>query len=335
VATIRYAQALNAALREEMIRDPAVVIYGEDIATYGGVFRVTQGLLEAFGSERVLDTPISEATLTGMAIGASMMGLRPVLEIMYGDFLPLCLDALVNQASPARFIWAGQVSLPFVLRTQGGTGVGAGAQHSKSLDAMVAHIPGIKVVAPAFPASAKAMLIASIRDPNPVVFLEHKLLYNTSGEVPDELAPGVFGRAVIVRPGTDVSIIASSRMVLEALKASERLCELGCSAEVVDIVTLRPLDIDTIFSSVRKTRRAVVVNEGWRFCGYAAELSATIAEQCFFEMDAPVQRLGAFDRAIPKSPPLESAAVPSSDSIVAAALASKQQSECQRRHRAF
>lgn len=321
MAKIRYAQALNAALREEMTRDPAVVVYGEDIATYGGVFRVTEGLLAEFGPERVLDTPISEATLTGMAVGASMMGLKPVLEIMYGDFLPLCLDALVNQASPARFIWAGQVSLPFVLRTQGGVGVGAGAQHSKSLDVMVAHIPGIKVVAPAFPVDAKAMLIASIRDPDPVVFLEHKLLYNSSGEVPDEVAPGILGRAVIVRPGTDVSIIASSRMVLEAVKAAERLSELGCSAEIVDIVTLRPLDIDTICTSVRKTRRAVVVNEGWRFCGYAAELSAAIAEQCFFELDAPVQRIGTFDRAIPKSQPLESAAVPSSESIVAAALA--------------
>ena len=323
MATIRYAQALNAALREEMTRDPAVVVYGEDIATYGGVFRVTQGLLSEFGPERVLDTPISEATLTGMAVGASMMGLKPVLEIMYGDFLPLCLDALVNQASPARFIWAGQVSLPFVLRTQGGVGVGAGAQHSKSLEVMVAHIPGIKVVAPAFPVDAKAMLIASIRDPDPVVFIEHKLLYNSSGEVPDELAPGVLGRATIVRPGTDVSIIASSRMVLEALKASERLAELGCSAEIVDIVTLRPLDIETICSSVRKTRAAVVVNEGWRFCGYAAELSATIAEQCFFELDAPVQRIGMFDRPIAKTPTLEAAALPSSESIVAAVQAIK------------
>ena len=324
MAKIRYAQALNAALREEMTRDPAVVVYGEDIATYGGVFRVTEGLLGEFGPERVFDTPISEATLTGMAVGASMMGLKPVLEIMYGDFLPLCLDALVNQASPARFIWAGQVSLPFVLRTQGGVGVGAGAQHSKSLDVMVAHIPGIKVVAPAFPVDAKALLIASIRDPDPVVFLEHKLLYNSSGEVPEMVAPGVIGRAAIVHPGTDVSIIASSRMVLEALKASERLSELGCSAEVVDIISLRPLDVDTICSSVRKTRHAVVVNEGWRFCGFAAELSATIAEQCFFELDAPVQRIGAFDRAIPKSAPLESAAVPNSESIVAAALAIKQ-----------
>lgn len=323
MAKIRYAQALNAALREEMTRDPAVVVYGEDIATYGGVFRVTEGLLGEFGPERVLDTPISEATLTGMAVGASMMGLKPVLEIMYGDFLPLCLDALVNQASPARFIWAGQVSLPFVLRTQGGVGVGAGAQHSKSLDVMVAHIPGIKVVAPAFPVDAKAMLIAAIRDPDPVVFLEHKLLYNSSGEVPDAVPPGVLGRAAIVRPGTDVSIIASSRMVLEALKASERLSELGCSAEIIDIVTLRPLDIDTICTSVRKTRHAVVVNEGWRFCGYAAELSATIAEHCFYELDAPVQRIGMFDRAIPKSPTLESAAVPNSESIVAAALASR------------
>jgi pyruvate/2-oxoglutarate/acetoin dehydrogenase E1 component len=324
VAKLRYAQALNAALREEMRRDSTVVVYGEDIATYGGLFRVTEGLLEEFGPDRVLDTPISEATLTGMAVGASMMGLKPVLEIMYGDFLPLCLDALVNQASPARFIWAGQVSLPFVLRTQGGVGVGAGAQHSKSLEVMVTHIPGIKVVAPAFPIDAKAMLIASIRDPNPVVFLEHKLLYSSSGEVPDNVVPGVIGRAAIVRPGSDVSIIASSRMVLEALKASERLAELGCSADVVDIVTLRPLDVDTICTSIRKTRHAVVINEGWRFCGYAAELSAMIAEECFLELDAPVQRIGMFDRAIPKSEPLERAIVPNSESIVAAALASRQ-----------
>jgi acetoin:2,6-dichlorophenolindophenol oxidoreductase subunit beta len=324
MAQMRYAQALNAALREEMTRDPTVIIYGEDIATYGGLFRVTEGLLREFGPERVLDTPISEATLTGMAVGASMMGLKPVLEIMYGDFLPLCLDALVNQASPARFIWAGQVSLPFVLRTQGGVGVGAGAQHSKSLEAMVAHIPGIKVVAPVFPVDAKALLIASIRDPNPVVFIEHKLLYNLVGEVPDNVERGIIGRAAIVRSGTDISIIANSRMVLEALKAADRLSELGWSAEVVDIVTLRPLDTDTICTSVRKTRRAVVVNEGWRFCGYAAEVSATIAEQCFSELDAPVQRLGMFDRAIPKSPSLESEILPNSDSIVTAALTSRQ-----------
>ena len=200
-----------------------VIVYGEDIATYGGLFRVTEGLLREFGPERVLDTPISEATLTGMAVGASMMGLKPVLEIMYGDFLPLCLDALVNQASPARFIWAGQVSLPFVLRTQGGVGVGAGAQHSKSLEAMVAHIPGIKVVAPVFPVDAKALLIASIRDPDPVVFIEHKLLYNLIGEVPANVEQGIIGRAAIVRSGTDISIIANSRMVLEALKAADRL----------------------------------------------------------------------------------------------------------------
>jgi pyruvate dehydrogenase E1 component beta subunit len=321
VAKIRYAQALNAALREEMTRDPTVVVFGEDIAAYGGVFRVTQGLLADFGPERVLDTPISEATLTGMAVGASMMGLKPVLEIMYEDFLPLCIDALVNQASPARFIWANQVKLPFVLRSQGGAGVGAGAQHSKSFDAMVAHIPGIKVVAPAFPADAKALLIAAIRDPDPVVFLEHKLLYNTSGEVPDLSEPGILGRARIVRSGTDASIIASSRMVLEALKAAERLAERGCSAEVVDLVTLRPLDVDTICASVRKTRHAVVINESWRFCGYAAELSATIAEQCFFELDAPVQRIGTFDQAIPKSLPLEAAVIPSGDAIVAAVSA--------------
>ncbi len=320
MAKLRYAQALNAALREEMARDPTVVLFGEDIAAYGGVFKVSRDLLQEFGPARVRDTPISEATMTAMAVGASMMGLRPVLEIMYADFLPLCLDALVNQASPARFIWAGQVELPFVLRTQGGAGAGAGAQHSKSLDAMVAHIPGLKVVAPAFPADAKALLKAAIRDPDPVIFLEHKLLYNSFGEVPDDAPPEPIGKAKIVREGAAVTLIASSRMVIEALAAAETLAGGGVEAEVIDLRTLRPLDTETIFASVRKTHRAVVVNEGWRFCGYAAELSAAIAEACFYALDAPVQRLGLADRAIPYSAPLEAAALPNAEAIAAAAL---------------
>lgn len=320
MAKMRFAQALNLALREEMTRDRSVVVFGEDIATYGGVFRVTQGLLQEFGPSRVIDTPIAEATLTGMAVGAAMVGLKPVLEIMYADFLPLCIDVLVNQASPARFIWADQVHLPFVLRTQGGAGAGAGAQHSKSLESLVAHIPGIKVVAPATPADARSLLAAAIRDPDPVIFLEHKLLYNATGEVPDEDGQEQIGKARIVRVGRDLTIVASSRMVFEALKSAEELAKEGIEAEVIDLRTLRPLDTATVFASVRKTHRAVVVNEGWRFCGYAAELSAQVAEECFFDLDAPVQRVAAVDRPIPYSAPLEAAAVPGTLQITSAAL---------------
>jgi len=321
MARMRYAQALNAALREEMTNDPSVVLYGQDIGTYGGVFKVTRDLKSEFGASRVLDTPISEASLAGIAVGASMVGLKPVLEIMYADFLPLCLDALVNQASTGRFIWGGQVSYPFVLRTQGGGGAGAGAQHSKSLDSFVAHIPGIKVVAPTFPADAKSLLTASIRDPDPVIFIEHKMLYNLAGDVPDDMPPGDIGRANVAREGTDVSIITSSHMTVESIKAAETLAREGIYAEVVDLRTLRPVDTQTICESVRKTSRAVVVNEGWRFCGYGAEISAMIAEECFYDLDAPVQRLGTFDRPIPYSLPLEEAAIPNADKIVAAVQA--------------
>jgi len=319
MAELRYAEALHAALLGEMRRDPSVVVFGEDVGVYGGVFKVTRDMQAEFGPERVRDTPISEQVIAGMAVGASMMGLKPVAEIMYIDFLPLCLDQLLNQASVLPFVWGDQVTLPFVLRTQGGAGAGAGAQHSKSLEAMVAHIPGIKVVMPATPADAKGLLAAAIRDPNPVVFIEHKFLYNTRGPVPDGEHVVEIGKAAIARPGTDVTIVASSRMVLESLKAAEVLAAEGISAEVVDIRTLRPLDTATIVGSVKRTHRCVVVNEGWRFGGYGAELAATVGELAFGWLDAPVARLGALDMPVPYSQPLELATIPDAPRIAAAA----------------
>ncbi len=302
-----------------MTRDESVWLFGEDISSYGGVFKVTKGLREEFGEKRVLDTPISEQTLTAMAVSAAMTGTRPVLEIMYADFMSLTLDALVNQASIYEYIWAGQVQVPFVLRTQGGGGAGAGAQHSKSLDSLVAHVPGLKVVAPATPADAKGLLKAAIRDPQPVIFLEHKLLYNMRDEVPDGEHICDIGKANIVREGHDVSIFATSKMVHEALKGAGLLEADGISAEVVDLRTLRPLDNEAIVRSIKKTNHAVVVNEGWRFCGYGAELSATIMEQAFDHLDAPVERLGTYDMPIPYSEPLETAVLPDAEKIKAAA----------------
>ncbi|MBZ0164663.1 MAG: alpha-ketoacid dehydrogenase subunit beta [Notoacmeibacter sp.] len=317
---MRYAEALNSALREEMQRDPTVFMFGEDIGRYGGVFKVSKGLMEEFGENRVRDTPISEQALTAMAVTAAMSGTRPVLEIMYADFMPLTLDALVNQASVFGYLWEGQVEIPFVLRTQGGGGVGTGAQHAKSLDSFVAHVPGIKVVAPVTPADAKGLLKAAIRDPQPVVFLEHKLLYNMRGEVPDgDDVLVTIGKAKVVKEGTDVSIFATSKMVLEAEQAARELAKDGISAEVIDLRTLRPLDIGAIMASIAKTHHAVVVNEGWTFCGFAAELSASIMDHCFDDLDAPVERVAMPDMAIPYSEPLETAMLPNAAKIAAAA----------------
>lgn len=316
---LRYAEALHEAIREEMLRDERVVVFGEDVGIYGGVFKVTRDLQKEFGWDRVRDTPISEQIIAGLAIGSSMMGLRPIAEIMYIDFLPLTLDQLINQASQMHYIWGGQVTIPMVLRTQGGAGAGAGAQHSKSLEAMVAHIPGLKVVMPVTPADAKGLLKAAVRDPNPVIFIEHKLLYNTRGPVPEGDYVVPIGRADVKRSGDDVTIVATSRMVLEALKAAEQLAEEGISAEVIDVRTLRPLDTETIVNSVRRTHRAIVVNEGWRTGGFGSELASVIAEEAFEYLDAPVARLGAADVPIPYSIELEAAVIPDQQAIVEAA----------------
>ncbi len=317
---MRYAEALNAALREEMQRDPAVFMFGEDIGRYGGVFKVSKGLMDEFGEERIRDTPISEQSMTAMAVSAAMTGTRPILEIMFADFMPLTLDALVNQASVFSYLWEDQVEIPFVLRTQGGGGAGTGAQHAKTLDALVAHVPGIKVVAPVTPADAKGLLKSAIRDSQPVVILEHKLLYNMRGEVPDgvdELVP--IGKAKIVKPGNDITILATSKMVLEAEAAAKQLEKDGIDAEVIDLRSLRPLDIGAIKTSVAKTNHAVVVNEGWTFGGYSAELSATIMDHCFDDLDAPVERVAMPDMAVPYSEPLELAVLPNAEKIAAAA----------------
>ena len=315
MAELTYRDAVARGIAQEMARDEDVVFLGEDIAKAGGVFKTTVGLLEQFGPRRVRDTPISEQTLAGMAVGAAMVGLKPVLEIMFADFLPLTLDALINQAAMVPFIWAGQVPMSLVLRTQGGGGSGAGAQHSKTLDSLVAHVPGLKVVTPATPRDAKGLLAAAIGDPNPVVFIEHKLLYNTTGEVPDGRFLLPIGKAEVVRSGNDVSIIANSRMVLESLKAAEQLGADGVSAEVVDLRTLRPLDHETILASVRKTHRAVIVHEGWRTGGIGAEVAALIAEEALDCLDSPIRRVGARDLPIPYSAALEAEVLPSAERI--------------------
>jgi len=316
---LRFSEAINQALREEMQRDKHVFLWGEDIARYGGVFKATRGLMEEFGENRVRDTPISEQSLAAMTVTAAMTGTRPVLEIMYADFIPLVLDALVNQASIYEYLWQ-DVKMPFVIRTQGGSGAGAGAQHSKVLDAMVAHIPGLQVIAPATPADAKGLLKSAIRCDQPVIFLEHKLLYNLRSEVPEDPDFTLeIGKAKIVREGKDLSIFATSKMVLESEKAAEQLAGEGISAEVIDLRSLRPLDLAAIKTSIAKTHHAVVVNEGWRFCGYAAELVATIMDHAFDDLDAPVARVTLPDMPIPYSEPLEMAVLPDADKIAASA----------------
>jgi len=316
---LRFSEAINQALREEMQRDKYVFLWGEDIARYGGVFKATRGLMEEFGENRVRDTPISEQSLAAMTVTAAMTGTRPVLEIMYADFIPLVLDALVNQAAIYEYLWQ-DVKMPFVIRTQGGGGAGAGAQHSKVLDAMIAHIPGLHVVAPVTPSEAKGLLKAAIRSDQPVIFLEHKLLYNLRGEVsqdPDFTLE--IGKAAIAQEGKDVSIFASSKMVLESQKAAQQLAREGISAEVINLRSLRPLDLAAIKTSIAKTHHGVVVNEGWRFCGYAAEISATIMDHAFDDLDAPVARVTLPDMPIPYSEPLEMAVLPNADKIAAAA----------------
>ncbi|MGQ0568494.1 MAG: alpha-ketoacid dehydrogenase subunit beta [Armatimonadota bacterium] len=301
-----------------MQRDERVVLLGEDIGLYGGAFGVTDTLMEEFGPERVRDTPISEAGITGCAVGAALTGLRPVLEIQFMDFITLGMEQLVLQAAKIRYMFGGKAKVPMVLRTPGGSGTGAAAQHSESLEAWFAHVPGLKVVAPSTPADAKGLLLASIRDNNPVIFVEHKLLYRTRGEVPEAPEPIGLGVADVKRPGTDATVIATSVMVSRALAAAARLAEEGMSVEVIDPRTLRPLDGQTITDSVRKTGRAIIVYEGTKTLGIGAEIAALIAESdAFFHLQAPILRLGGQECPIPYNRGLERAAVPQEDDIVA------------------
>jgi pyruvate dehydrogenase E1 component beta subunit len=316
VREITYKQALQEALREEMRRDERVFLMGEDIGVYGGAFGITLGFLEEFGKERVRDTPISELGIVGAAAGAALMGMRPVVEIMFMDFATLALDQLANQAAKMRFLFGGKARVPMVLRAPQGAGTGAAAQHSQSLEALFVHFPGLKVAMPSTPADAKGLLKAAIRDDNPVVFIEHKLLYNCRGPVPDGEHVIPLGRADIKRPGRDLTIIAVSNMVSKALRAAERLAADGIDVEVVDPRTLAPLDDATILDSIRKTGRALIAHEACRTGGVGAEILARIVEEAFDYLDAPVRRLAGRDVPIPYSKELERQVVPQEEDIV-------------------
>jgi pyruvate dehydrogenase E1 component beta subunit len=318
-----FVGAVNAALARAMRADERVIVLGEDVAQ-GGPYTVTAGLAEEFGTARVLNTPISEGAVCGVAIGAAQAGLRPVVEIMYIDFLTLALDQLVNQAAKAHFMSGGQLSVPLVLRTQGGAGQRAGAQHSQSLEAWVAHIPGLKVVMPSGAADAAGLLAASIADPNPVVFVEDKALYFRRELAPAEPAPLELGRARIVRSGADITIIATSRLVGEALEAAAALSDARIEADVIDPRTLVPLDIETIAESVRGTGRAVIAHEAVEAGGIGAEITAQVQDVAFDCLEAPIQRVGAPFTPVPVSPPLEDAYRPGAAQIHAAALAALQ-----------
>ncbi len=321
--TITYRDALREAIREEMLRDERVFIMGEDIAGYGGTYAVSKGLFEEFGEKRVRDTPLAEEVITGAAIGAALGGLRPILEIMTINFSILAADLLVNSAAKMRYMFGGQPSVPLVVRTPSGGGAQRAAQHSQMLETWYAHIPGLKVVMPATPYDVKGMLKAAVRDPDPVLFIEHELLYNVKGEVPDE---GVeytvpLNRGEVKREGHDVTIITFSRMLHISLQAAEELAQEGIEAEVIDLRCIRPIDIDLLIDSVKKTNRVVIAEEGWKYYGTGQGLAALIYEYAFDYMDAPIQHVTGADVPMPYSKVLERAAIPRKDDIVKAAKA--------------
>ncbi|MGB3716548.1 MAG: alpha-ketoacid dehydrogenase subunit beta [Candidatus Promineifilaceae bacterium] len=306
-----YAEALRSALREEMIRDERVFLFGEDIGRYGGAFGVTFGMLDEFGPERVRETPISEAAIVGAATGAAMAGMRPVAELMFMDFILLTMEQLVNQAAKARYMFGGKATVPMVIRMAGGSGSGAAAQHSQSLESLLCHIPGLIVVNPSTPYDAKGLLLSAIRDPNPVCFVEHKLLYKTKGDVPDGEYTLPIGVADIKRQGTDISVVAANIMIPRALKVAERLSQDGIDVEVVDPRTLRPLDTEVIIKSVMKTGRLLVIHEACQTGGWGGEVIASVVSSRAFDyLDAPARRLAGADVPIPYNRELEKAAVP-------------------------
>jgi pyruvate/2-oxoglutarate/acetoin dehydrogenase E1 component len=323
MAAVRMRQALRDAMAEEMRRDESVYVMGEDVGVFQGAFKVTEGLLDEFGEKRVRDTPISENTIVGMAVGSAMAGLRPIVELMTVNFSLLALDQVVNHAAAIPYMFNGQVRVPMVVRMPGGGGHQLGPTHSHSFEALYLQIPGILVACPSTPADGKALLKAAIRDDNPVVFIEHETLYGARGEVPDDddaILP--FGEAAIRREGTDVTIIGILKMAQEAEKAAKQLSsEHGVEAEVIDPRTLRPLDLDTILESVRKTNHAVIVEEGWPHGGVGANLATLITEQAFDHLDAPVQRVTGADVPMPYSKRLEQAAIPHEEHVLKAALA--------------
>jgi acetoin:2,6-dichlorophenolindophenol oxidoreductase subunit beta len=316
---LTFGQAIKEALAEEMRRDPRVFIIGEDVAEAGTVFKVLSGLVNEFGRERVIDSPISEAGIAGIGVGAAMTGMRPVVDIMFGDFVTLAMDQIVNQAAKVHYMSGGKLRVPLVVRTTMGATRRSAAQHSQSLYAWMAHIPGLKVCLPSTPADAKGLLKSAIRDDNPVVFFEDKMMYQLKGAVPDGEHTVPLGAADVKRAGTDVSIIATSSMVHVALDAAARLEQAGISAEVVDPRTLLPLDTETLIASAQKTGRVIVVDEGYQQYGVTAEIASAITDGAFDYLDAPVRRMGAMNVPVPFSPVLEDQTVPTAEAVAAAA----------------
>jgi pyruvate dehydrogenase E1 component beta subunit len=314
---LSYAQAIQEALAQAMDADPRVFLMGEDIGVYGGAFQVTGDLVHRYGEDRVMDTPIAELGAAGVAVGAALAGCKPVFEFQFSDFSALALEQIVNQAAKIRFMLGGKISVPLVMRFPAGSGTGAAAQHSQSLEAWLAHVPGLKVVQPSTPYDVKGMLLSAIDDPDPVMVFEHKLLYKMKGEVPAEPYRVPIGKAIVRRAGTSISIVATSIMVHRALEAAEILGGEGIDAEVIDLRTLRPIDRETIIESVKKTGRLACVYEGVKTLGIGAEISAIIAEsEAFDYLDAPILRLGGAEAPIPYNPALEKAAVPQTELIV-------------------
>lgn len=318
MAIMSLAQAVNDAISLEMERDPNVIILGEDIGAPGGPLGVTAGLFQTFGKKRVIDTPITESGFLGAAVGAATCGLRPIVEIMFIDFIGVAMDQLFNQAAKMRYMFGGKVKIPMVMRASCGAGLQAAAQHSQCLEAWFMHIPGVKVAMPSTPYDAKGLLISAIRDNNPVVFLEHKAIYGVEGEVPVEAYAIPLGQADIKREGTDVTIVATAMMVSRALSAAQKLSADGINAEIIDPRSLSPLDEETILESVRKTHRLLIVHEEVRFAGSGAEIAAMVAEKAFDYLDAPIQRIAAPFCPVPFSGVLEEEYIPSEEKIIAA-----------------
>lgn len=320
VRELSYSQAIQEAMAIALEADERVILMGEDIGVYGGAFQVTGDLIDRFGPERVIDTPISELGGAGVAVGAAVTGLRPIFEFQFSDFATLAMEQIVNQAAKMRYMLGGAVSVPLVMRFPAGSGTGAAAQHSQSLEAWLGHVPGLKVIQPSTPHDAKGMLLAAVADPDPVMIFEHKLLYKMKGPVPEGHYTVPIGKAAIRREGTDLTIVATSIMVHKALEAAETLAGEGIDIEVVDLRSIRPLDRDAIIASVKKTSRLICVYEGVKTLGIGAEISATIAEsEAFDYLDAPIVRLGGSETPIPYNPELEKAAVPQVPDIIAAA----------------
>ena len=319
MSEIFYRQALRDALREEMRRDERVFLLGLDIGRFGGTYKATQGLFEEFGEERVRDTPLSEAAIAGTAVGAAMTGMRPVAEIMYMDFITIALDQIVNQAAKLAYMSGGQTSIPVVFRTQEGAGRSSAAQHAQSLEAWVAHIPGLKVALPATPYDAKGLLKTAVRDDSPVVFIEHKLLYAVKGEVPEEEYLIPFGQARVAREGRDVTIVALSRMVWKAMEAAEELARDGIQAEVIDPRTVVPLDVETIVRSVQKTGRLIVTHEGYTRCGVGAEVATQVVEHAMHVLKKPPRRVCGRNVPVPFAPVMENYVIPQAADLARAA----------------